>query len=284
MLLFSSCERPGKLHSIILKGQVYLGGKIFTSLDLETKDMQPLYNGTELVPTYYPNFVSTDLFIVETIREEGMQIEYYNVKTEKFSLITKGIRPLYVSENNTLYYYKYEGRRGVLLKMILDGNNINELVSSDVYVATNDEFILQYDYPPAPLRVSQEEFVYYTKAKTIKIYNFINENSRIINVSEYVPYAYYSRKKALICQNKKDKLLYFIDIFSGDAEKLSIGPSWAMMPRATSGIIPIEEYECILYSKSSFFERIDTYIYRVKDRKEERYLKRELLTQGIVKK
>jgi hypothetical protein len=247
----------------MIKGTLYLGGEVLNKIDLNTKKWELVYGGA--TPEgfgwfEYPNILNNDLFILCT---GNISIQYFNLKDKKFVSITKGERPLYIKESNTLIYYKY--KEGVFRKTLGD-NGQEEFVTNNIYGLL--------------VKISPPEIAYYNKDKKIEIYNLSNKTFRILDITDYNPWAFYSKRNSLICKSEKDNNFYFVNVSTLEKEKINI-----KNPKLVKWcVIPVEEYNCLVYSKIRVVfiaEYEDMHIYWIDEGKEELFLKNNQITSGV---
>lgn len=261
----------------VIKGMIYLGGQIFGKVDLESRKWEAVYTGSGAIYCEYPNVVNKNLFILET---KGFQIEYFDALLNKFTFITLGIKPVYVPEINSIFYYK--DREG-LFKKILDGEKEEVFITDDIYAVALyiQPKVLHYSNPP--IKISHEEIAYYNKNSRIEIYNFITKTFRVLDLINYEPYTFYTNKNSLLCRNKVDKKFYFINPATSIKEGINIkNPNLV-----ESSVIAIDDYDCLIYSKfrgGPFFwesEYKDTYIYWVSEQEEEKFIENDDVSFGV---
>ena len=253
-----------------MKGAIYLGGEIFGKINLESRKWEAVYKGAGHVYCAFPNAISNNLFILET---KGSQVEYFDVLSNKFTFITEGVDPLYVPEVESVFYYRYN--QGLFQKS-LEGNQEDKLITDNIHFSPD---LIQN----SPIRISSEEIAYYTKDKRIEIYNHVNRRRRFIGVVACEPVAFYANKNSLICKDKTDKNIYFVDIISSNKEKLFISNSEFI----GFGIVAIDGYKCLVYSKNRIGLRFweneykDAWIYWVDSKKEEMFLKNTDISSAL---
>jgi len=252
----------------MIKGTIYLGGEVFNKIDLNTKKWEVIYGGATsegFRGFRYPNILNNDLLILCT---GNKLIQYFSLKDKKFVPVTEGVKPVYVQEINSIFYYKYfyhNSKEGLFQKK-LDGSGQEEFITDNIYGVL--------------VKISPSEVAYYSKDKKIEIYNFINKTFRTIDITGYNPWAFYAKKNSFICREEDDKSFYFVNIATLEKEEINIkNPNlikWC--------IIPVEDYNCLIYSKIRVVfiaEYEDMYIYWIDRKKEEKYLKNFGITSGV---
>lgn len=276
MILLFVCFNSYARNEKTIKGTIYLGGEIFGKVNLESKKWEAVYKGLNRIYCEFPNFVKENIFILET---QGIQIEYFDAARDEFTFIAKGIKPLYVPEVGSIFFYK--DRLGLFQK-VLEVSEEEKLVADNVYFSVYPAQPEMRYYGPPPIRISNEEIAYYNTDKKIEIYNFIKKKSRVLDVTGYEPFSFYANKNSIVCKNIADEGLYFVNVLTSAQEKIIIEN-----PKAVeSGVVSVSDYDCLFYSKHRSWpfweaEYKDTYIYWVEDKKEEIFCKNDDISYGL---
>jgi hypothetical protein len=255
-----------------IKGRVfYIESNKIIEFDLQSRNKKIIYEGEEAVLFNFLNYVDENLFILEVSHiTEGDSIQYLNTSKRNLEFIIEGRKPLYIASEKVLFYCDLNGN---LYQMILNNKEEGELVASDVHRDSK-----------SPIRISDEEVVYYTKDNKIAIYNFKKKEVETLNITRYLPLHYYKKRNALLCSYLEDEKLYFVGLNNQDVEKLDIKIRWGIYGH--HDYIIVDEYDCLIYSKTKLFPPMyeDMYIYWIDDKKEQKYLRDTKIVSGIYKK
>lgn len=254
-----------------IKGKIfYTESNKIIEFNLENRNKKIIYEGRQEPLFNFLNHISENLFILEVNHiTEGTSIQYLDTLKGELKFIVEGAKPLYIAEDKLLFYSDLDGN---LYQMRLDNAKEKELIASDVHTRSGY-------YSISPIRISDEELVYYTKDNKIAVYNFKKREIKILNKTNYFPLCYYKRGNALLCKNLEDEKLYFVSLYNQSVEKLSIG----RVGYRRKDYIIVDKYNCIIYSKTKFFppEYEDMYIYWIDSKKEQRYFKNAPIGSGI---
>lgn len=249
---------------------IYVLSNKIKEIELNNRQNKFIYQGNKLFIIDEVNRLNNQelLFELENLEVSDMFVASFHLANKKLNMICQGVRPLYVKQINSVFYYKWD-KKG-LYKKSLDANESEHFITENIYT----------HLCPPPVQISSSEIVYYTKEKKIGVYNFQDETFRILDVTGYIPWAFFKSKESLICRNEANEYFYFINVDTLEIEKINI---W--MPKLVKwSIIPVEKYNCLIYSKVRMFswsETEDMYIYWVDNKKEQKYLKDTKIDSGV---
>lgn len=255
----------------MLKGKLFytISNKIVEA-DIATKKQTVIYKGSDLEIFGSIGIISDKSFVVE---RQG--IEIYDVTNASFRKMCQGEKPLYIKEINSIFYYKKDG---LFQKNIATGG-VELFITDNIYAYSPaiQSNVIYYPYPT--IKISSSEIAYYNRNDKIEIYNFMLKSFKTIEITHFIPWAFYATTNSLICKNESDGSFYFVDIVTSEKEKINIdNPNlikWC--------IIPAESINCLFYSKIRVFfmgEYEDMYIYRISQKKEQLYLKDTYIHSG----
>lgn len=245
--VLASCDLTKKMN---ISGElVYThGGKDIESISLESKTPSAIYRSIENVATiaHLTKVTDTEFVFEECSGMGDCSLKEFNLKTRSAKTLRSGIKPTYIPESNSLFYYNVPGSDIENWLFVVDKNTLTSPRKVAKAPPSNDSKIGWFYYVTPVVQSSPNTVLLVGEDMQLLSYDISQSILNPTGIKNCLPQFIRSNTQQLICIDTKSWDIYEIDLNSRHVELLS-------QLKGAHGFVYIPKYDTVIYGKTRLY-------------------------------